>query len=44
MRVIFVLKMVKIESKFSKWNKKFGKSFFISEIIASEDVAINCLY
>ena len=35
--------MFKIESRFQKCNKKFGKYYFLSEIIASEDVAINCL-
>ena len=24
--------------------KKIAKKFFVSEIIASEDIAINCLY
>ena len=43
MRVIFLLKMFKIESKFPKCKKKNQKMFFVSEIIASEDVAINCL-
>ena len=43
-RVIFLFKMFKIESSFPKCNKKFGKCFFVSEIFAPEDVAINCLY
>ena len=42
MRVIFLLKMFKNDSKFQKCKKEFGKNFF-SEIIASEDVAINSL-
>ena len=40
-RVIFFLKMFKIEPKFK--NKKKKKKVFVSEIIASENVAINCL-
>ena len=43
MRVIFFWKMLKIESKSQKCKKKIGK-FFLSEIIASQDVPINCLY
>ena len=43
-QVIFFLKMFKIESRFPKFNKKLGKCFFVSEIIASADVAIDCLY
>ena len=45
MRVIFFLKMFKIDSKFPKVKKKkFGDNFFVSEIIGSEYGAINCLY
>ena len=44
MKVIFFLKMFKIECRFPKCNKKFGKYFFVSEVIASEDVAINFVY
>ena len=40
--VIFFLKMFKNESKFTKLKKK-KKFFFVSEIIASENVAINFL-
>ena len=39
-RVIFFSKMFKIEPKFKNTKKK---KFFVSEIIASENVAINCL-
>ena len=35
--------MFKIESKLIKWKKKMEKKFFVSEIIASENVAINSL-
>ena len=42
-RVIFFLKMFKIESKFRKCKKKIGKMFFVANVIASENVAINCL-
>ena len=40
------MKTFKIESKFwkTKKKKKNEKKFFVSEIIASEDVAINRLY
>ena len=44
MKVIFVLKILNIECTFPECNEKFGKCFFVSEIISSEDVAINCLY
>ena len=50
MRVIVFLKMFKIEPKFRKCKKikkkikKRKKIFFVSEISASENVAINCLY
>ena len=47
MRVIFFFKMFKIDSKFQNCKKKkkknFEKKFFVSKIIASDDVAINCL-
>ena len=43
--IFFFLKMFKIGSKFRicKKKKKMPKMFFVSEIIASENVAINCL-
>ena len=41
---IFCLKMFKSESRFSKSKKIFGKCLFVSQIIASKDVGINCLY
>ena len=43
MRVIFFLKMLKIESKFREWKKekKMRKMFFVSEIFEAENVAIN---
>ena len=45
MRVIFFWKMFKIDPKYPKFRKKLGKNFFFFfEIIASEDVARNCLY
>ena len=44
MRVIFLLKMFNIESKFRKRPIKIQKKSFVFEIIASEDVAINCFY
>ena len=44
MRVNFFLKMLQIESKFPKSKKKIQKRFSVSEIIASEDVAINFIY
>ena len=43
MRVSFFLKMFKIGSKFRKCKKKIAKIFFVSEIKASESVAINCV-
>ena len=46
MRVTFFLKMFRIESKFRKFKKKRKKKrdrIFNSEIIGSENVAINCL-
>ena len=42
MRVIFFLKMLKIESKFIKSKKKLENTFF-SEIDASENARRNCL-
>ena len=42
-RLIFFLKMFKIDSKFLKIKKKIGKNFFVSEINESGYVAINCL-
>ena len=44
MRVIFVSKMFKIEQSFQKCGKKVKKISIVSEIVASEDVAINCLF
>ena len=41
-RVIFFLKICKIE--FQTIKKKIHKIFFVSEIIASKNVAIDCLY
>ena len=43
MRVIVFLKMLKIESKFRKSKKKLENTFF-SEINASENARINCLF
>ena len=42
MRVIFFLKMLKLESKIRK--KKTAKIFFVSEINASVNVARNSLF
>ena len=44
MRVTFLSKMVKIEPKFRKRQKKLEKMFSVSEIIKSEVESINCLY
>ena len=45
MTVIFFLKkIVKIESRFPKSQKNIEKKCFVSEIIASENFAINCVY
>ena len=55
MRVIFFPKIFKIEYKFRKFKhqkkkkkkrkeKKNEKLFFVSEILSSENVTINCLY
>ena len=41
MRVIFSLKMFKIESKFLKIKKKIKIMFFVSQIIASGNFEIN---
>ena len=43
LKVIFFLDMFKIKSKFRKCKKKIQKMFLVSEIIASENVAVNCL-
>ena len=44
MRVIFSLKMLKIECKFQKHPKKnIHKMFFVSEITVTGNVVINCL-
>ena len=42
MRVIFFLKIFKIEPTFRKCKNKIDKNFFNSEIIATENVVINC--
>ena len=44
MRVIFFLKLFKIECKFTKWKQKNEKIIFLSYIIASENLAIVCVY
>ena len=45
MRVIVFLKIFKIESNFiKKKKKKIKPKLFVSEIIGSENVAINILY
>ena len=44
MRVIFFLKMCKIQCRFQKVHRKIQKKFFVSEIIVSELVALNFLY
>ena len=44
MRLIYFLKMFKIEPRFRKCKEISGNNFFVSEIIATEDVAVNCLY
>ena len=36
--------MCKIESRFPKCKEIEGNNFFVSQIIATGDVAINCLY
>ena len=43
MRVISFLNIFKIESRFPNWKKKIPKVCFVSEIFASEDLAINCV-
>ena len=43
MMLTFFLKKFKIESKFRKCQKKIDKIFFVSEIFALENVAINSL-
>ena len=35
--------MFKIESKLRKWKEEIEKTFFVSDIIGSENVGINCL-
>ena len=42
--VSFCLKMFKIEAKFPKCKKKNYRKTSLFEIIASEDVGMNCLY
>ena len=44
MRVIYCLKIFEIECKFRKCKKIIERIFFVSEITASKNVAINCLY
>ena len=44
MKVIVFLKVFKVESSFRKCKKKIQKIFFVSEMNASEKVAVNCLY
>ena len=44
LRVIFLLKIFKIEARLQKWSKKIEIKFFDSEIIACELVSLNCLY
>ena len=42
-RVIFFLKLFKIESKFWRGKKKIWNFFLVSEINSSENVLVNCL-
>ena len=42
--IFFFWKILKIEPRFPKCNKEMRKCFFVSQIISSEDVTINCLY
>ena len=42
--VHLLLKMLKIQSRFQKMQQKIEKKLFVSEIIASEFVSLNCLY
>ena len=44
MRVIYFLKIFKIQSTFEKCREIWRKYLFVSGIIATEDVAINYLY
>ena len=44
MRVIFGFKMFKMRSGLREDTKKIQRKFFVCEITASEDVAINCIY
>ena len=44
MRVIFFQQMFKIEYRFVKCSKKYQKKLFVFDVIASELVALNCLY
>ena len=41
MRVIYFIEIFKIECQFPKCKKKKEKNYFVSEIIASADVAKN---
>ena len=43
-RISFFVKVVKIEGKFRKCKKKIEKLLLFFKILASENVAINCLY
>ena len=44
MRIILLLKIIKVKSKFTKCKNKIQKLFSIFEIIASENVTIKGLY
>ena len=44
MVVILFLKIFRIESYITKCKEEMEKLFFVSEIIPSENVGINCLY
>ena len=44
MRLFFLWRAFKISCRFQKWKKKIRKMFLVSEIIASEIAAVNCLY
>ena len=44
MRAIFLFERFKISATFQKSSKKWRKTFFFFEMIASELVSLNCLY
>ena len=44
MRVIFFFQTFKISARVQESSRKIEKKFFLSEIIASELVRLNCLY